>query len=69
MFNQVGPDSQVLDDLVDDERQSRDEIIRITIDLGNNLPAESIIVLRGQENKCDEIARKFCLKHGFDAKI
>jgi hypothetical protein len=26
-------------------------------------------VLRGEENKCDEIARRFCEKHGFDEKI
>ena len=49
--------------------QTSDEIIRITIDLGNNQPAESIIVFRGEENKSDELARKFCEKHDFDEKI
>ena len=46
--------------------QEQEEIIRITIDLGNSLPAESIIVMRGEENQSEELARRFCLKHGFD---
>ena len=46
-----------------------EEIIRITIDLGNNMPAESIIVMRGEENQSEELARRFCEKHGFDSKI
>jgi hypothetical protein len=45
------------------------EIIRITIDLGNNMPAESIIVMKGEEHQSAELARRFCLKHGFDKKI
>ena len=49
--------------------QEQEEIIRITIDLGNSLPAESIIVMRGEENQSEELARRFCLKHGFDQKI
>lgn len=39
----------------DQRTQSQEEIIRITIDLGNNR-AENIIVLRGQEKKSNELA-------------
>ena len=48
----------------DHRTQSQEEIIRITIDLGNNR-AENIIVLRGQEKKSNELAHEFCQKHGF----
>jgi hypothetical protein len=47
MFNALPQDSQGFEDTMQQQLQSQDEIIRITIDLGNNLPAESIIVLRG----------------------
>ena len=48
----------------DNRTQSQEEIIRITIDLGNNR-AENIIVLKGQEKQSNELARAFCEKHGF----
>ena len=45
------------------------EIIRITIDLGGEKNPENIIVYKGQENDSVQLARNFCLKHGFDEKI
>lgn len=33
------------------------------------MPAESIIVLRGEEHMSEELAKRFCIKHGFDSKI
>ena len=50
----------------DHRTQSQEEIIRITIDLGNNR-AENIVVLRGQEKKSEELAHEFCQKHGFQS--
>ena len=45
-----------------------EELIRITIDLGDGV-SEDIIVQRGEEMESDMLARRFCLKHGFDEKI
>ena len=39
--------------------QSQEEIIRITIDLGNNR-TENIVVLKGQEKKSSQLAEEFC---------
>lgn len=58
--NQDGPGSQS----EQNRTQSQEEIIRITIDLGNNR-TENIIVLKGQEKKSNELAEEFCAKHGF----
>ena len=49
--------------------QSTDELVRITIDLGNGQHPDSIVVHRGQEDMSNELALAFCKKHGFDETI
>ena len=58
-----------MDSQPNDSSGYKDEIIRITIDLGANQQPENIVVLRGQEHMSEELAHQFCLKHGFDSKI
>ena len=45
-----------------------EELIKITIDLGNG-SSEDIIVSKGQEYMCAKLAHDFCIKHGFDSRI
>ena len=44
------------------------ELIKITIDLGNG-NAENILVQEGEQNSYRRLAKEFCQKHGFDDQI
>lgn len=42
------------------QESEKSELIRITIDLGADLPPENIVVRRGQEREAESLARAFC---------
>jgi len=51
------------------QRHIDEELIRITVDLGNDREPDQIVVLKGQEHMTEQLAWQFCQKHGFDDKI